>query len=118
MRGAALWLEGFGVTLAVEEAVALPLLRPVEPSRVRRAMAILIANLATHPLVWFFFTHLGWSWTMVSVVAEAWAFGFEIIVYRVVFAHASWKRCTAVSVLANAASYLLGLALVKLGFFR
>ena len=85
MSLATLWLRGFGLTLAVEEGIAVPLLAAVEPSRVRRILAVLIANLATHPLVWFFFTRLGWSWTMVTWVAEAWAFGFEIVVYRVIF---------------------------------
>src|SRR4051812_40955612 len=85
MNLATLWLRGFGLTLAIELCIAVPLLAAVEPSRVRRVLAVLIANLATHPLVWFFFTRLGWSWTMVSWVAEAWAFGFEILTYRVIF---------------------------------
>ena len=115
---ATLWLRGFGLTLAVEESIAVPLLARVEPSRLRRVLAVLIANLATHPLVWFFFTHLGWSWTMVSWVAEGWAFGLEIVVYRVIFPTAPWKRCALVSVAANAGSYLLGLVVVPLGFFQ
>jgi hypothetical protein len=118
VRPALLWLEGFGLTLAVEEAVAMPLLRPVCASSARRAMAILIANLATHPLVWFFFSRLGWSWTTVTWVAEGWAFGFEVIVYRVVFPGAPIRRCACVSAAANAASYLLGLLAVHLGYFR
>jgi hypothetical protein len=115
---ATLWLRGFGLTLVVEEAIAVPLLRSVEPSLLRRAMAVLLVNLATHPLVWFFFTHLGWSWTMVSWVAEAWAFGFEILAYKVIFAAAPWRRCAITSIAANAGSYLLGLVVVPLGFFR
>jgi hypothetical protein len=115
---ATLWLRGFGLTLVVEEAIAVPLLRSVEPSLLRRVMAVLLVNLATHPLVWFFFTHLGWSWTMVSWVAESWAFGFEIIAYKVIFASASWRRCAVTSIAANAGSYLLGLVAVPWGFFR
>jgi hypothetical protein len=118
LRSASLWLQGFAVTLASEEAVAVPLLRTVERSRGRRAMAVLLANLATHPLVWFFWTRLGWSWTTITWVAEGWAFGFEVVVYRVVFPNAPWKRCTLVSVAANTCSYLLGLLAVRWGYFR
>jgi hypothetical protein len=118
VRFTTLWLEGFGLTVAVEEAIALPLLRRVEPSVVRRAMAVFIANLSTHPLVWFFFTRLGLAYWVGASAAESWAFGFEIVVYRVIFPQASWRRCAATSVAANAGSFLLGLVLVRLGLLR
>ena len=118
MSLALLWLRGFGLTIAIEESIAVPLLAPVEPGRVRRVLAVLLANLSTHPLVWFFFTRVGWSWAVGIWVAEAWAFGFEIVAYRVIFANASWKRCALVSVSANGVSYLLGLLAARWGFFR
>jgi hypothetical protein len=118
VTGAALWLEGFGVTLALEEAVALPLLRDAEPSVARRAMAILVANLATHPLVWFFFTQLGWSRPWGEVAAEVWAVGFEAVVYRLVLPAASWKVCATTSLAANTTSLVAGLVLMQLGMFR
>jgi hypothetical protein len=118
LRGATLWLEAFGLTVAIEEAILLPLLRSVEPSLLRRVMAVLIANLSTHPLVWFFFTRLGLSYATGAFVAEAWAFGFEIVVYRVIFARASWARCALASVAANTGSLVLGLILAHLGFLR
>ena len=117
MSAAALWLRGFALTLGVEEAIAVPLLAPVERSKARRAMAVLLVNLATHPLVWFFFTHLGWSRSAVVWSAEAWAFGFEIVAYRVIFPHATWRRCAAVSVAANLTSYLLGEAAGRWGLY-
>jgi hypothetical protein len=117
MSAATLWLRGFGLTLAVEEAIAVPLLARVERSLVRRAMAVLIVNLATHPLVWFFFTHLGWSRAVVAVTAEAWAFGFEIVAYRSIFANATWRRCAAVSIAANLGSYLLGNVAIAWGLY-
>ncbi len=113
-----LWLRAFGLTLAVEEPIAVPLLAGVEPSRTRRILAVLLANVATHPLVWFFFTRLGGSFALAVFVAEAWAFGFEVLAYRIIFPNASWKRCALVSLVANAASYLVGLAVVPLGFLN
>jgi hypothetical protein len=113
---ATLWLRGFALTLATEELIGVPLLRSVEPSVARRMGAVLIANLATHPLVWFFFPHLGWSWTWVTLVAEAWAFGFEVFVYALIFPGARYRRALLVSGCANLASYLLGLVVVPLGF--
>jgi hypothetical protein len=111
---ATLWLRGFALTLATEELVAVPLLREVEPSLARRMGAVLVANVATHPLVWFFFPHLGWSWTWVTLVAEAWAFGFEVFVYALISPRRV-GRALLVSGCANLASYLLGLLAVRLG---
>jgi hypothetical protein len=111
-----LWLRGFGLTLAVEEAVAVPLLARVEPSVLRRAVIVLTVNLATHPLVWFFFPRLGLPrWAMASS-AEVWAFGFEIIAYKFIFPGATWKRCVAVGTLANLASLVLGEVLASAGW--
>jgi len=118
MSSALLWLQGFGLTLAVEEVVAVPLLGKVEASLVRRALAVLVANLATHPLVWFFFPYLGWSWTQMACGAEAWAFGFEIVAYRLIFPEASWRRCTIVSLAANAGSLLVGLFAARWGLLH
>ena len=118
MSTATLWLRGFALTLTVEEAIAVPLLAPVERSILRRGTAVLIVNLATHPLVWFFFTHLGWSRTAVVLAAEAWAFGFEIVAYRCIFSNASWRRSAVVSVAANLASYLLGNVALAWGLYR
>jgi hypothetical protein len=113
-----LWIRGFALTLAMEEAVAVPMLAPVEPSKLRRVLAVLLVNLATHPLVWFFFSQLGWPRPMFVTVAEAWAFGFELLAYRVIFPGAPWARCTAVSCAANLASFVVGLAAANWGFYR
>jgi hypothetical protein len=113
-----LWIRGFAFTLAVEEVIAVPLLASVETSRARRMSVVLIANLATHPLVWFFFARLGWSRTTLAWVAESWAFGFEIFAYRVIFPMATWRRCTLVSVAANSASFLLGFVAMDWGLYR
>ncbi len=113
-----LWLSGFALTLAAEEAIAVPLLARAETSRMRRMFVVLIANLATHPLVWFFFARLGLSRTTFLWVAEIWAFGFELVAYRVLFQAATWRRCTLVSIAANSASLLLGFAAIEWGLYR
>jgi hypothetical protein len=118
MSATTLWIRGFALTLAVEEAIAVPLLAPAEPSKLRRAAAVLLANLATHPLVWFFFPRLGWPRPQMLLAAEAWAFGFEIVAYRIIFPRAPWARCAVASVAANLASYLLGTLVADWGFFR
>ena len=118
MSSAALWLRAFSLTLAVEEPIAVPLLAAVERSKVRRVMGVLLANLATHPLVWFFFPHLGWAWRDSTFAAEVWAFGFEIVAYRCIFARATWRRCAIVSVAANLGSFLLGLVIARWGWLR
>ncbi len=118
MSSALLWIRAFSLTLAVEEPIAVPLLRPVERSTIRRVTGVLLANLATHPLVWFFFPHLGWAWQNATFAAEVWAFGFEIIAYRCIFARATWVRCALLSIAANGGSFLLGLVVAKWGWLR
>ncbi len=111
------WLRAFVITLVLEELVAVPLLKPSESSLGRRIGMVLIANIATHPLVWFFFPRLGWSWSAVIVVAEAWAVGFEAFVYALMTQGKPVSRALAASALANAVSYSLGLAAMKAGLF-
>ena len=118
MIATTLWLRGFALTLLIEEAVAVPLLGPVEASWSRRIMSVLLVNLATHPLVWFFFPHLGWPRPLVLWTAESWAFGFEAVAYRIILPRAPWTRCGGVSVAANLASLGLGLLAIRWGLFR
>jgi hypothetical protein len=49
-------------------------------------------------------------------LAELWAFGSEVLLYRLVFRELPWRRAIAVSALANALSLGLGLVLRGLGF--
>jgi hypothetical protein len=112
-----LWLEGFGLTLALEEPVAVSMLGAVEPSVARRMLAVFLVNLSTHPLVWFFFTRIGLPRAAGVTAAELWAFGFEIVGYKVIFPQASWRRCAATSVAANGVSFVAGLVAVQAGMF-
>jgi len=104
------WLRAFGLTLLVELAIALPLLAVAERRLSRRASAVAIANLATHPLVWFLFPGLAVGAAARLGLSEAWAVLAELAIYRVVWPSLSIRRAVLVSVAANAASLLIGLA--------
>lgn len=107
------WLRFFLFTFVVEAAIAFPLLKSVEPSVARRLGAILVANLTTHPLVFFFFARiLADDRTMLTLVGESWAVLAETGVYALAISAADWRRAFGVSAVANAASFLLGSMLV------
>ena len=113
------WLRFFLFTFAVEAAVAFPLLKSVDPSPRRRVAGILVANLTTHPLVFFFFARIFEAdRTMLTLVAESWAVLAETGVYALVFSALDWRRAFGVSAVANAASFLLGSMLVHAHVLR
>jgi hypothetical protein len=103
------WLRAFGLTLLVELAIALPLLAPVEPRLWRRVSAVLVVNLATHPLVWFLFPGLAAGAGARLALSEAWAVLAELAIYRVVWPALPMRRAALVSGAANAASLVVGL---------
>jgi hypothetical protein len=107
------WLRAFGLTLLVELAIALPLLAPVEPRLSRRAAAVVVANLATHPLVWFLFPGVSVVGNARLALSETWAVLAELAIYRFVWPDLSIRRATLVSLAANAASLLAGLAWLR-----
>jgi hypothetical protein len=103
------WLRAFGLTLLVELAIALPLLAPVEPRLSRRASAVVVANLATHPLVWFLFPGLAIGVGARLAFSEVWAVLAELAIYRIVWPAISIRRAALLSLAANAASLVAGL---------
>jgi hypothetical protein len=107
------WLRAFGLTVLIELIVAVPLLATAERSVARRVGAVIAANLATHPLVWFLFPGLAVGhWTQFGL-SEAWAFLAELAIYRLVWPALRPSRAGLVSLVANAASCLFGLLLMK-----
>jgi hypothetical protein len=101
------WARFFAFTLGVEMLVAVPLLgRAQRP--VRRCAAVLFAQLATHPLVWFALPELHLGRLPFLVVAESFAVVVELALYRLVFPELSWSRALAISALANGASTAVG----------
>jgi hypothetical protein len=105
------WLRAFGVTFAAETLVALPLLRPSQASLRRRLAAVALANLATHPLVWFLFPGLALPYTLRLVLSETFAVVLETGAYLVIWPALGPRRATLVAVLANGASLVCGLFL-------
>jgi hypothetical protein len=105
-----LWLRAFALTLGVELLLAARLLRGEGRKLDRRLGAALVANLASHPAVWFVFPELGLGGAGLAM-SELWAFASEALVYRLVFPALSWRRAVVISAAANGASFLIGLAL-------
>jgi hypothetical protein len=108
-----LWLRAFAISLAVELAIGVPLLR--ERGWPVRVAAVAVANLASHPILWFVLLRLGLSFEVRHVLAEAWAIGVELGIYVLVFPAIGVRRAAAVSLLANGASLGVGIALRALG---
>jgi hypothetical protein len=107
------WLVGFGLTLAFELPWALWLLRRVEPSFARRFRIALIANLLTHPLVWFFFPLMPAGYPIRVTVSELWAFGAEAWFYAAFVSGLGAPRALRMSLVANATSFGLGWIVVN-----
>jgi hypothetical protein len=101
------WSHAFALTCLVELAVAVPLIGRSE-SALRRTGAVLFAQLASHPAVWFVFPALHLRRLHYAVGAELWAVAIELVIYRLVFARLSWLRAFAISALANGASFAVG----------
>lgn len=103
------WLAAFVLTLAVEVPIVGSLLRRVEPDRLRLVLLAVFANLATHPIVWYVITQvfLIGTWEYV-LAAESWAVAAEAVFYAVAFRGIDPRRAIAVSLVANAASFLAG----------
>jgi hypothetical protein len=102
------WLIAFVLTVASELVIAVPLLA-AGGSRPRRVAAVCLAQLATHPAVWFIWPLLALPRPLFLLLAEGFAVCVEALIYRFSFERLSWSRCLAASALANAVSVLVGL---------
>lgn len=104
------WFAAFVLTVVVELPIVWVLVRRQEPSALRLGALVVFANLATHPAVWFIFTQLflvgTWSYVLVT---ETWAIGVEALFYFLAVRGLHPRRALAVSLVANVASYCVGL---------
>ena len=111
------WARAFAVTLIVELAVAIPLLKSCGASLMRRTTAVGLAQLASHPLFWFVLPELGLRGFALLCVGEAWAVALELGVYLLAFPNIGRLRALGVSALANGASLGVGTVLRASGGF-
>lgn len=108
------WLRAFAWTVIVESVIAVTLLRPACPSRLRGAGVVLIANFVSHPLLWFVLARLSFPFGPRTLWLEAWAWLAEAIVYRVSLSRISLARAAAISAVANGLSWGLGVVVREL----
>ena len=102
------WLQAFAITAVIEALVAVPLLARADPHLGRRLGAVLLVNLATHPLVWFLFPGLSAPYPLRVALSEAWALAAETAGYCIIWPNLR-RRAFTISFLANAASFIIGL---------
>jgi hypothetical protein len=107
------WLVGFALTVIFELPVVWWVLRPGEPNSVRRALLFLIANLATHPLVWFFFPGLPVPRPVSFVLSETFAVGVEAACFAALGHAVGVRRACVASLIANLTSVTLGWLLIR-----
>lgn len=105
---AATWLRYFSITLVLEAMVVLGMQRR---ALLRTTLVLLVANLATHPVVWFVFARAGLSRTALTLVAESWAVAIETLVYALALP-VPRARALALSAFANAVSFFAGTVVV------
>ncbi len=110
-----LWARAFALTLVTELVVAVPALGPTAAPRVRRVVLVAMAQLATHPIVWFVIPAFHLRRATFFAVAELWAVIAEAVVYRAAFPACSTARAGATSILSNAASVLAGVVARRMG---
>jgi len=115
MSRAYVWFHAFVWTVGVELAVAPWFLPKAEP-RWRRAAAVVTANLASHPAVWFLFPALGFRYSLFLALAESWAVASEALIYMLVFQGFSLRKAMIASVVANGYSYCVWAGLWALGY--
>lgn len=103
------WLEAFGLTLAIEVPLALGCLRGRPRGRV--FAAAVLANAASHPLLWCVLGGSPGPFLASVLVGECGVIVLEAIIYLAVVRPLRPGHALAVSATLNAASYLVGIAL-------
>jgi hypothetical protein len=113
------WFRAFVWTLFFEQIAGGVALRAEFPP-LRRASVITVCNLASHPAVWFVFPELGAAWGsshgLTLLVSEVWAFAIEAWIYWLFLGNGRVKTALITSLVANGASFTLGLGLRALGW--
>jgi hypothetical protein len=102
--------EAFLLTFFIEFLILSLLLRNKHGIR-KIAGAALLANIATHPLVWFFFPSLGLTYALQLGISELFAFAAEALIYARLFPNMGLRQAALLSLACNATTFLFGLLL-------
>jgi hypothetical protein len=108
----ATWPSAFLVTVLVELPIVVALTRDIPLPSWRRAAIALVAQFATHPLVWFYFPALvGLAHNESLWLSEGWAWAAEAAIYWLVLPGRRPWRAFGISGIANGLSLGTGIAL-------
>lgn len=106
------YLAAFALTLLIEVPIVTGLLTP-RPRPARAVLVCVVANLATHPLVWWLLhtRRTGyWPW-FVGCEISAWL--VESVIVAAAWPSAARRQAPLVVLIANAASCLVGLLVTR-----
>jgi hypothetical protein len=106
------WFIGFALTVVLEAPWILAGLRAFETNRTRRVLALLFANLLTHPLVWYLFPSMPLPRSVSLAASELWAFAGECIFYASFIPSLTHRRAALLSFAANGTSFAIGRLIV------
>ena len=107
------WFIAFALTIILEAPWIIAGLRAFEPSRTRRVLALLFANLVTHPLVWYLFPSLPLPRRYSLMGSEVWAFAAEWLFYACYVHRLTCLRAALLSFGANGTSFLVGWFIIR-----
>lgn len=114
------FLTALAFTVAVETALLYILLRSVFKNRIASGdifFAGAFASFATIPYVWFVFPYATfWTHNASLLVSEPFAFVVEAFFYNR-YLKLGWRVALVVSLICNAASFLLGRLLIAHGLW-
>jgi hypothetical protein len=105
------FLQAAAITLTIEGFLLyLSLRREYRDGIILRN--VIVANALTLPLVWFFFPRIPIGYWGQITIAEIFAAGVEGFAYSALFRKMGLAMAIALSVLCNACSFVLGLAIL------
>jgi len=109
------WFAAFMVTILVEIPVATFLLRDSGTDPRRLVVLVVLANLVTHPALWYVIPQLlPVGSVRYTVAGEAWAVGAEALFYWAAIKGLRARRAIGVALVANLASFIVGRAFVAI----
>jgi len=103
------WARAFALTCALELPIVLLATRASTTPVARRAPIVLMAQLLTHPLVWFVFPRWTAHPEAAFALSELSAWWLEALLYTLTLARVSPWLALGVSGVANAVTLGLGL---------